>query len=561
MKEKRMFACSMLFAISLCIVLGQLGYLQLVQGEDLATKAQSQRMRWISLYQHERGDFLDCYGRSLTGTQQLSLVIFPSLIEEENSGLLLSFLAQLTAFSKEELEKKIWYQPGVPKEPFILKTGLTQEEGQAVEKHNFPGVFSLALLNRYQQGYPAVHLLGFVGLPNEEEANSFLEQGKKVPASVGKAGLEKIYDDFLQGKPSPKLAITVDDKGRRLTGISWQLIANKEKDTSENVRLTIHQDYQQIAEQALGDQEGAVVVMNVQNGDLLAVASSPQYDPNMEDAPINGNAFVNKAFSYYPPASIFKLVLATAALEEGIDLPEDFHCPGYYEMADGRKVRCWYEKGHGKEDLRLAIMNSCNPYFVHLGSLLGGEKIKEYAEKFGLTQQTIIGYPLATEKTIDFNAFVPGDVANVSIGENGVRLSPVMMAQLVATIANGGQGVVPRVVMDIEEPDGTVTRVFHSAQANRVMTEENAKKLQSYLINTVQQGTGKRISQVLGGAGGKTGTSQYQGVWFAGFSPAEQPLWAIAVYISHGSAGGKEPALVYQQIVDQLYKLEGFGEK
>lgn len=557
MKTKRIFTCSMGITLALFVVLGQLGYLQIAQGEALNLRAQSQRMKWISLYQQERGDILDCYGRSFTGEQQSSLVLFPSLIEQKDVGLILSFLSQLTAYSKEELNQKIWYASGSPKEPFVLKTGLSKEESQAVVKHNFPGVFSLGVISRYQAAFPAAHVIGFAGLPNEAEENSFLSRGAEVPKTVGKAGIEKIYDDVLQGKPSPRLAITVDDKGRRLAGINWQIVATKEKDESANVRLTINQDYQQIAEQALGNQDGAVVIMNVANGDILAAASSPKYDPNMEDAPLTNNAFVNKAFSYYPPASIFKLVLASAALEEGIVLPTDFVCPGYYDMADGRRVKCWYEKGHGTEDLQLAIMNSCNPYFVHLGSLVGGEKIKEYAEKFGLTQQQIIGYPLGAEPTLDFNSFVAGDVANVSIGENGVRLSPVMIAQLLSTIANGGKRVTPRIVQSVEQADGAVLETFPTQKGEQILQAETVKKLQSYLIATVQQGTAKRIQQVAGGAGGKTGTSQYQGVWFAGFSPAEKPLWAIAVYISHGDAGGKEPALVYEQIVNHLYDLEG----
>ena len=557
MKNRRIFICSWLFTLGVCVVMGQLAYLQLVQGETLASRAQSQHTKWISLYQEARGDILDCYGRPLTGEQQPSLVIFPSLLEAQEEELALSFLAQLTAVDKEALRNKIWYQNGAPKEPFILKTGLSSAEAESVVKHNFPGIYSLSLVSRYRQTSIANHVIGFVGQPDEKEKSLFLEQGKPVPEAVGKAGIEKIYDAVLQGRSSPRLAITVDDKGRRLPGINWQIIPSKEKDSSANVRLTINQDYQQIVENALGTQEGAVVILNVQNGDILAAASSPKYDPHMEDLPLSDNAYVNKAFSYYPPASIFKLVLATAALEEGVDLPQDLYCPGYYDMADGRRVKCWYEEGHGEEDLQAAIMNSCNPYFVHLGGILGGEKIKEYAAKFGLIKQEIIGYPLPQETTIDFNSQVAGDVANVSIGENGVRLSPVLMAQMMAVIANGGIQVTPRIIQSVEAADGTLLETFPSRAGTRVMSAETAATLQAYLVATVQQGTAKRISDVSGGAGGKTGTSQYQGVWFAGFSPVKHPQWAIAVYISHGDAGGKEPALVYEQIVNRLYQLEG----
>lgn len=559
MKEKRIFVCSWLFTLGVIVIMGQLAYLQLVQGETLASRAQSQHMKWISLYQEGRGDILDCFGRPLTGEQQPSLVIFPSLLEEQEQGLALSFLAQLTAVDKEALREKIWYQNGASKEPFVLKTGLSSAEAESVVKHNFSGIFSLSLVSRYQQNAVANHVIGFVAQPDGAEEKRFLDQGKTVPKTVGKSGIEKIYDAVLQGRPSPRLAITVDDKGRRLAGINWQILPSKEKDTSANVRLTINADYQQIAENALGSQEGAVVILNVENGDILAAASSPKYDPHMEDPPLSANAYVNKAFSYYPPASIFKLVLATAALEEGIDLPTDFSCPGYYDMADGRRVKCWYEEGHGEEDLQAAIMNSCNPYFVHLGGMIGGDVIKKYATKFGLTQQKIIGYPLPQKTTLAFNSQVPGDVANVSIGENGVQLSPVLVAQLIAVIANGGTRVTPRIVQSIETADGSMLETFPGEKGIRVMSPETAHKLQDYLIATVQQGTAKRINQVSGGAGGKTGTSQYQGVWFAGFSPAQAPQWAIAVYISHGSAGGKEPALVYEQIVNGLYQLEGLG--
>ena len=286
MKNKRIFICSMVFTFALFAVMGQLANLQLAQGDVLTSRAQAQHMKWISWYGEERGDILDCYGRSLTGEQQPSLVIFPSLWEGENQGLALSFLSQLTALDKEEILGKIQYKSGAPKEPFVLKTGLSQAEAESVIKHNIPGVFALSLINRYQKNAIAANIIGFVGEPNETEENAFLDRGDAVPKSVGKAGIEKIYDDVLQGRPSPRLAITVDDKGRRLAGINWQIVPNKAKDESANVRLTINQDYQQIVEKALGGQDGAAVVLDVENGDILAAASSPKYDPNMEDPPL-----------------------------------------------------------------------------------------------------------------------------------------------------------------------------------------------------------------------------------------------------------------------------------
>ena len=148
MKKKRIFICSRIFTVALLVIMGQLGYLQLIQGETLTSRAQSQHMKWIPLYQEGRGDILDCFGRSLTGEQQPSLVIFPSLLDAKDKNLALSFLAQLTAMDKETLAGKIWYQNGAPKEPFILKTGLTSLEAESVVKHNFPGVFSLLLVSR-----------------------------------------------------------------------------------------------------------------------------------------------------------------------------------------------------------------------------------------------------------------------------------------------------------------------------------------------------------------------------------------------------------------------------
>ncbi len=556
MRLDRIYKIALFFAICFTILAGRIYYLQGVASEDLKVMAENQRRKTVNIDQYPRGDFLDRNGRSLTGKNTPCLVIFPNVLAAETQQTA-SILADIIPVAETVIDAKL--QAGIVqgKAPYILQTHLTEEQVGAIQSANLPGIFVLPLNARYDNANSAVHLLGFVGSIGPEEEAAYQEQGLAPPASglVGKFGLEKIYDSYLQGKPHHKLAMTTDERGNPLSGFGWQYLPSYEEDQSHNVKLTIDEDVQLITARALADMQGAAVVMEVQTGDILALASSPRFDPYMNQEPPTKDAYINKALACYPPASVFKIVLSIAALEEKFPFPEDFTCIGYYALTDTYHVSCWNKKGHGPQNLATALANSCNPYFVNLGLKMGGDMIKKYAALLGLTEQNIIGYPFVDSTHIAFNSKIPGAVANASIGENGISLSPVQIAGLLSIVANGGYRVQPRLVKDIEKPDGTVVVAYPAAARERVIRSETAKTIQQYLVGAVQNGTASNAGGDLY-VGGKTGTSENKGVWFAGFAPADEPRWAIVVYVSDGTAGGKEGAQVFKEISENMAKLE-----
>jgi cell division protein FtsI/penicillin-binding protein 2 len=530
------------------ILLGaRLGWLQLVRGEAYAARAESQSVSAINLKEYARGNFWDCNSRKLTGRKMPALVVFPTMVKDEDAANYLSNILNLT---EAEIASKL---AKCGSKPFILARNLTNEQTEALAISTPDGFFVIPMEIRYSSTARASHLIGFVGESGPEEIASGVTS--KI---IGKSGLEKQYENYLQGGTSAKAAMVLNESGEELLE-SLMLIPAPEQDTSCNVVLTINRDYQEIAEQAFAGKSGAVVIMDVQNGDVLAMVSAPEYDQNLgQVGGISGDSYINKALVYYPPASVFKIILAAAALDLQIKTDDDFMCNGGYELSNGHIVSCWKEEGHGKEDIGLALANSCNPYFTDLGQKLGGETIIAYANKFGLREQKLIGYSLpAYYKTINFNPGVVGDVANASIGEKGIRLSPLMVAQMFSVVANGGISVTPRVVKAIVDQNGSTIKSFASVKGSRAINDKTAAELKSMLTLAVTGGTGTNAANNVVSTAGKTGTSQEQGVWFAGFAPAEDPRWAVAVYVQNGNSGGRDGAVPFREIVSRLAILEG----
>lgn len=569
------------------LVVVRLAYISLFQGPALAAQAEQQHSRSFDYYQYARGDIYDRNGRSITGVRESCLVIFPAMVE--NDSTVIEQLAKILDQDESVVEKKINTGINSGTSPFIFKTGLNSAQREAIENAAFPGILVFNMAARYSANQTAAHIIGYVLATAADGSYQ------------GVNGLEQQYDAYLRDRIDQQVIAYVDVNGELSNS---QFYLYKPQSSKENVlHTTIDIDFQQIAEQALADYEGACVILDVANGDILASVSAPSYDQYLWQSPATDDAYVNKAFSLYPPASTFKLLLAMASLEEGItpvnridnennsdidgesldagnesenteemdEAEKDdylavngtneavFICNGYTELANGSRINCWLHSGHGPTDLSSAIRNSCNVYFVELGLALGGDTIKSYAERLGLTEQYIGGYELPAQKQLDFLSSVQGDVANVSIGENGVRLSPLQVAQLIAVCANGGYRVFPRLVDSISDENGNILLKIERHSPISVVSQKTADTLRNILIETVQNGTASAASSACLAVGGKTGTAEDAGVWFAGFAPADQPQWAISVYVENGVSGGKEAAAVFTDIVDGIANLTGLA--
>ncbi len=576
--SRKLFALGMLFLFLFVVIVGRVAYLSLVKGQQLQAMSEKQQTRHLDYYQYARGDFYDSLGRPLTGIEENCLVVFPAMLDDVEAAA--AILQPLLDLEQDAIISRIYDNNSRTNSPYILKTGLSSVQTKAVTVADIKGIVALPLIARYSSEYPLNHLLGML-LPQGENG-----------AYIGASGLEKEYDAYLSGRVDKQVVAYVDAGGE--LSVDDLYLLEEEDPVYNNVQLTINLDYQQIAARAFGSHSGACVILDPESGDILAAVSLPGYDPYGWEELAADDVYVNKAFSLYPPASTFKIILAAAALETGAEpLPEGaktanqlaaaantdttddgssdtdaaaesyaassatFYCDGAYTLAEGYDVACWNKEGHGEQTLTEAVANSCNCYFVALGLALGGEVIKEYAERFGMESDVIIGYELPLARHLDFSSYIDGDIANASIGEKGIRISPLQSAVMMSACVNGGYLVVPRLVQDIYDQDNQAIETFPLAEKKSIISAALADTLKQMLIETVNSGTAAKAQGAYVDAGGKTGTTQDFGVWFSGFAPAEQPLYVIAIYVADGSSGGTEAASIFKKIIDDLALLEG----
>jgi penicillin-binding protein 2 len=387
----------------------------------------------------------------------------------------------------------------------------------------------------------------------------------------GVTGIEKAFDDVLKKYTSGITeTYAVDAKRRTLAGVTAATVITG--NSSGGVVLTLDSDIQKSA-QAAADKylkSGSVIVMDVENGDILASVSEPGYSPlNVSSAlKKTDSPLVNRVFKSYNLGSAFKIAVACAALESGIDKSFSYTCTGVVNVS-GRDFHCEKLSGHGKEDMTLAFANSCNTYFITIGLKTGGEKILEMAKRLGFGTQTVFAPGLSsdagtlpTEKLLSS----PAAVANFSIGQGDLMVTPVQVACMVSAVANGGKLVTARLVKGIYDGEKMVSE-YPNAVPERVISETIADEVSGFMIKTVNEGTGMPAKPAYGGAGGKTATAEtgwlkngkaINQAWFAGFYPAESPKYAIVVMCENGTAGGADAGPVFKYIADSLAPSCGY---
>ena len=542
---------ALLFLLIFAALVGRLGYLMLARGEALAAQATQQMSRSLDYYQYARGDIMDRNGRSFTGRREPCLVLIPSMLS--NIPQLASTLSDLLSLDEELTLSRLEAVKRQLLAPHVFKTGLSLSEAEALRTAELPGVLVLTLAARYGQEGVAAHIIGQV------------QVGEKADMMIGVSGIEGQYHKELAGRLDDKVVSWVDAKGR-LSSSDWHVYAPQHR-LRQDVWLTLDLDYQQIAQRALAEHQGACVILDPHTGDILAAASTPGFDPYGWYPPATTDALVNKVFSSYPPASTFKILLALAAAERGLPAAmEEFCCTGSAQIGDSHTINCWNRSGHGILDLAHALAGSCNCYFATLGWEMGGDTLHRYLKQCGLDNQHIIGYKApVVGASLQFNARVAGDMANVSIGENGVRLTPLQVAQLVAITANGGYVVNPRLTQAVYDQNGRMVSELAPEPPRRAVGEKSALAVADMMRLAVLQGTLRGLQNALLPVAAKSGTTEGAGVWCAGFAPykpgdSQAARWTIAVYVADGRAGGQEAAAVMKRVVDDLALLEGMVE-
>ena len=391
------------------------------------------------------------------------------------------------------------------------------------------------------------------------DSNHSLPTAYRITDSIGTAGLEAKFEEALRGsKPERRILAVSDASGRILEGLGYKVQTEPADTWRNHVVLTLDKRYQEIVEKVMKETmtRGAVVVLDVATGDVLAAASCPDFDQNRVDKYLSGyDELIDRTerVAFYP-GSVFKMVTAAGVLEEELIAPgERFECTGTYTFADGTEIRCLH--AHGSVNLAEAISKSCNTTFVQLGQRLGGQKLAEYAAK--------LGFALSIS-----NSSPPALVGNASIGQQGALVSPMQIANLYATIARGGYYRPCRLVAQIRNYRGDVIHEYPGLPPLRAISPETCNILIEALVTTARTGSAHPGWVRDGGAAGKTGTAQVNEnnrviAWFAGFTPVENPRLAIAVMVEEnvdgartGLRGGETAGPIFKRIAEEIFDLE-----
>ncbi len=536
-------------AIFSCLVT-RLFYIQIVGGNSLAEEASAQRTNNVQI-ESARGDFIDKNGINLTSrTPKITLVLKPALLRDKGEEV--EQICRLVGLDSDKTKDNIQRH----NTPILVE--VDQETKTIINEMNLDGISFINSLNRYNTDTKAKHLLGY------------LNQVDKI----GSIGLEKLYEKTLNYGNEDLLTIFTDGKNELLNGLGYRIIKAEEKKNKKlDIRLTIDYHIQSIVEQALDKRglTGAIVVEDVKNGNIVAMCSKPDFDPNDIEKYLSNNKrpLFNRAVAQYNIGSVFKLVDLAAIFEANPNYNMLFSCPGYIRVSDTEFKCSSFEKGgHGTVDINNALAISCNAYFINMSLDLGEEEIISMCEKLGLGKNT----GLTSQGIDEAKGLVPslsdlknpGDIANISIGQGQILATPVQIADLVATIANGGIKNNVNVVDCVVNGEGNKVRDLKVVSQKRVLSIRTADRIKTLMEEVISTGTGKQANlDGYGGAGGKTGSAEtgqfIDGekiiqAWFAGYFPSKTPKYSVAIFIEDGKSGGTAAAPIFAEIGTEIMK-------
>jgi penicillin-binding protein 2 len=595
--------------LTFLVFVGRLVQLQIVRGSELRDESIANVVRTVSI-PAVRGRIFDDKGRLVaTSMPSHTLVATPHYFDMGKAFARLVQLLGLEEADAEAIGQRVSERLVDPKDmrrfqQVTLLEHITTEQLAAIKAHEdeLPGVEIVDVpVRHYPYGPMASHLIGYMNEVSSEdvEKKSDVDDPYRAGDRIGRTGLERVFEGDLRGVRGWRKRL-VDARGLPLSreasaGIMPESEAQEAR-AGNDITLTIDAALQKIVEQALGgNPSGAVVVMDVNSGRVLAEVSKPSYDPNMmtngltrdQKTALEENPFrpgVDKvAYENYFPGSVFKPFTAMAALEENIITPEDvIHCSGFHEFGR-RTFRCPHP--HGDVNLRDAIVQSCNVFFYNLAEMTGMDRIARFAKEFGFGERTGVGYTREAPGLIPTRAwydekfpgqFRIGHTLNAAIGQGNVKVTLMQVAAAYAAIANGGTLYKPQVVRRIETPDGDVVKEFHPEVRRRTAVSPQYLELIMDALGGVvadEKGTAYTAKSDAVSVAGKTGTAQVakrarkdtdtlehfyyvnrDHAWFAAVAPAEAPEIAIIVLIEHGGGGGEHAAPVGVEIARRYFE-------
>lgn len=577
------------------ILLGRMYYLQVLESDRYKTLAEENRIS-TRLLAPPRGLIFDRFGQPMAQNNQNFRVLVISEQTEGNLNATLEALNKILPLTDGEIQR---IRKDVRRSrdftPVTIRENLTWEQMAAIQLNapDLPGIIIDEGLSRF---YPfketAAHVVGYVGAVSEEEIASGNPLLKLPGFRVGKSGIELEYNTALCGKEGAQ-RVEVNAVGRVIREIE-----RDEGIPGTTLPLTIDMRLQKIAYEKMKNESGAAVLLDIYTGEVLALVSTPSFDPNKFNRGLSNeeweeistnekNPLLNKALGgLYSPGSTFKMVVALAALEAGVIRPDTKIFCGGHIMMGSHRFHCWKASGHGKVDLKEALMHSCDIYFYEVARRTGIDKIAAMAKRFGFGMPTGINLPgeksglMPTRRWKELilgEQWLQGDTYNAGIGQGYVLTTPIQLAVMAAILANDGYKIKPTILV----PENRDTSVSPGENLNISKTYLQLMREGMFNVVNAAKGTAKTARLNVDGKliAGKTGTTQVKRIsmkereeglrsqdelpWedrnhalFVSFGPTDNPRYALAVVIEHGGGGASTAAPVARAIMEAALKLD-----
>lgn len=549
---------------------------------DLIQKANEIHQKEI-LIDSGRGAIVDRKGQHFVGEVNLHLLVFPQSeqqmkLKEDQFTKLAKFIQYPPMLLQRELTRLT--KPTILTTPDRKELVLNSIQKAAIEELRIPGIFVIESDQRMAENKVAQQVIGRIGQSPQITSKRYQEEmqsGKyTLESRIGITGLEAAFEPFLHSEAERVLRYTTDGRGKALIGAQVRLKEKKSTDPPYVVVTTLDKELQAKIDQILAEEqvdEGAVVVQEIQTGKVLAMSSRPSGKNNVQDK----NPWDNRAIMEATPGSIFKTVIAIAALEEEIVRPDTvFHCQGHLEKY---KLKDEREQGHGKITFAEAYAKSCNIVFGQVAEKLGGEKIEAYARRLGLGQEIIWSGKLFKEGSFrqlpqEQTGVIfaseelkkdAGAVVQAGIGQRDVKITPLQAANLITALFHRGKTLSPRIVTELRDQNGQVLVSFPNKYLpySQLLKASTIREMQKMMRMVVKDGTATALMKTKWPVAGKTGTAQV-GVennlyhkWMVGFGPFSHPKYSVAVMIrSVKSSDDARAKKIFQKVMDEIFLLE-----
>ncbi|MBD3309141.1 penicillin-binding protein 2 [candidate division KSB3 bacterium] len=581
----------MLFAV----LFVRLWHLQIIQGSTYWVKSEENRIRLLRV-KAPRGIISDTDGFALVRNRP-SFNVFIIQEDVQNLENTAKRLEGLLPISHEDILKKVKASRRPTFEPILIYRDVNLKTVAYLEEHKIelPGVLvEVEPLRYYIYDSSACHVLGYLGEITEEQ----LKDKDTYPDSrqgdlIGKSGIEKTFNLYLKGNAGGK-QVEVNAYGREIG-----IMSQKNPVPGHNITLTLNLRIQLLAEEAMEGKSGAVVAVNPQNGHILAMVSRPAFNPNLFAGELSSTdwnrlstdaskPFRNRTIqSHYAPGSTFKIMVGSALLQNGVVKENTvLHCAGSVHLANTRK-RCWKAGGHKYLTIKQALEQSCNVFFYRAGLELGIDELSRYAKAFGFGQRSNIELPNEVPGLIptrdwkkEFNGerWYPSETMDAAIGQGFVTVTPLQLANMVATVANGGTFYQPMLVKKITKANGDLVKEYQPTEIRQLPIQEQFLQIireGMWMVVNGKRGTARGSQIEDFEFAGKTGTAQVVRMkgrddqeslpehlrdhgLFVGFAPIENPEIALAIVVENGMGGSRSAAPVAKFILERLYKPQDF---